>query len=203
MEYTNHILATAVKAFLHYGFKNVTVDDIARKAGISKKTFYETFKNKDAIVFEALKFHTMQNVHEMEAISKKAKNAVEELVGIFVHMGKMLKGMNPICLSDVQRYYPQAALYMEEFKQGQMYKSIANNLLRGKEEGLFRDTLDVDIITRYRMEMFFLTIQSNTFQQKDFDIVKVNKEIVELYMYGIATLKGHKLITKYLEKIND
>jgi hypothetical protein len=81
-----------------------------------------------------------------------------------------------------------------------LYRCIADNLKRGIQEGLYREDIDVEIITRFRMESALLAFQYNVFPQEKYDTVKVNFQIFTNYMYGIASLKGHKLITQYLQK---
>lgn len=197
------ILEIAMDEFLHYGFKSVTVDDIARKCGISKKTFYERFKNKDELVNETVKQYNQQHWEEMCQMSKDAKNAVEELVSIFVHLGKMMKNINPICFSDMQRYYPEAFKYMECFKNEKILNSIKDNLIRGKQEELFREELDDEIIAQFRLNSVFMVMENNVFSKSPKGALYVNRQIMELYMYGVATVKGHKLVSKYLSDIKN
>lgn len=202
METREQIIETATKAFLHYGFKNVTVDEIARLAGISKKTLYQEFSKKDDLVLASVEFYNQKHWDEMLDLMESSKNAVEELVGVFFHMAKLFKGMNPVCFIDLQRYYTKAFKYMEHFKQTRLHDCIKDNLDRGVEEGFFRENIDTEIIARYRMESVFLIMHADVFPKKEFDLVEINKQIFELYMFGVATLKGHKLITQYLEKTN-
>ena len=200
METREQIIEIATKAFLHYGFKNVTVDEIARQAGISKKTLYQEFSKKDDLVLASVQFHSENNWKDMLAVMAPSKNAVEELVAVFLHMAKMFKGMNPVCFIDLQRYYSKAFKYMEQFKKTKLHDCIKDNLERGVKEGHFREDMDTEIIARYRMESIFLIMHAGVFPKDEFDLVEINKQIFELYMFGVATLKGHKLITKYLEK---
>ncbi len=197
------ILNIATAEFLHYGFKSVTVDDIARKCGISKKTLYERFKNKDELVTECVKYYNEAHWIDLEKNTAQSKNAVEELVGVFVHLGNMFKNMNPICLIDLQRYYKDAFQYMENFKQTKLIACIKDNLLRGIGEGLFRDEIDIETVAHFRLESVFMIMHTNILKKSSLGLVHVNKEIFELYMYGIASLKGHKLITNYLSKLKN
>jgi len=196
-----HIIEIATKDFLHYGFKNVTVDEIARSAGISKKTLYQEFSKKDDLVLASVEYYNQNHWDEMMKIMGESSNAIEELVGVFFHMAKMFKGMNPVCFVDLQRYYSKAYKYMEDFKNTLLHDCIKENLERGQKEGLFRENINTEIIARYRMESVFMIMHLDIFPKKEFDLIEVSKQTFELYMFGISTLKGHKLITKYLEKL--
>lgn len=196
-----NIIKIATAEFLHYGFKSVTVDDIARKCGISKKTLYELFQNKDELVLHCVKQYNEKHWEEMLQIMKSSKNAIEELVGVFIHMAKMFKGMNPVCFVDLQRYYSSAFKYMEKFKAEKLNDCIKDNLDRGIQEGLFRADINSEIIATYRLESVFMIMHKGLFSNTKYDLVEINKQIFELYMFGIATLKGHKLISKYISNL--
>lgn len=195
-----HILQIAFALFKQLGFKSVTVDDIARQAGISKKTLYEHFENKDELVLEAIKLVMGKNQQETEAICKSAVNAVEELVGILLNMSQMIQGMNVICFSDMQRYYPESFQYMEDHKQQVILKCIMDNLHRGIREELYRPELNVEVVSKFRLASTFMVFQYPLYDYTKISVLEVNKELFVHYMYGIASAKGHKLITKYIDK---
>lgn len=174
------------------------MDDIARGAGVSKKTLYELFQDKDELVLESVKYMLDVNQCETQEAFRASGNAVEQIIAILYIMEKMVRGMNLVCYIDLQRHYPQAFKYLQEHKEVYLYKYISDNLRQGISEGLYREDVDVAIIARFRMESALLVFQNNLFPQETYDSVKVNTQIFYHYMYGIATLKGHKLITKFI-----
>ncbi len=201
MELKKHdIIADAYNQFRLYGFKSVTMDDLARTIGISKKTLYELFKDKDELVLEAVKYMLNNNQCDTEEIFKNSNNAIEQIFGILGLMEKMVRGLNLICYMDMQRYYPASYKYLEEHKKNYLYKCIISNLQQGISEGYYREEIDLEIITRFRMESALLVFQNNLFPQDKYDIVKVNNEIFTNFIYGIISIKGYKLISKYLQK---
>lgn len=111
------IIADAYNQFRLYGFKSVTMDDLARTIGISKKTLYELFKDKDELVLEAVKYMLNTNQCDTEEIFKNSNNAIEQIFGILGLMEKMVRGLNLICYMDMQRYYPASYKYLEEHKK--------------------------------------------------------------------------------------
>ena len=199
-EQKQHIIEIAFAQFRQYGFKNITMDDISRSAGVSKKTLYELFSDKDELVLESVKFMLNQNQCETDLAMNASKHAVEQIVHVLNLMEKMVRGLNMVCYMDLQRHYVDAFRYQQEHKESYLYRCIADNLKRGIQEGLYREDIDVEIITRFRMESALLAFQYNVFPQEKYDTVKVNFQIFTNYMYGIASLKGHKLITQYLQK---
>ena len=177
------------------------MDDIARSIGVSKKTLYELFKDKDELVLESVKYMLTENQCHTEEAFINSKNAVEQIINILIIMEKMVRGMNLVCYIDLQRYYPEAYKYLQQHKESYLFQCISNNLQQGISEGLYRDDIDIDVISRFRMESALIVFQHNLFPNESYDIVHVNKQIFAHYMYGVASVKGHKLITSYLNKI--
>jgi len=196
------ITVGAFSLFRRLGFKNVTMDDVARSMGISKKTLYEHFTDKDELVLAAVQLMLNENQQLTDEAFKAAKNAVDEIIKILIIMEQMVRGLNLVCYHDLQRYYPEAYQYLQSHKESYLYECISKNLQEGIEQGLYRDDLDVDIISRFRMESAMLVFQNDLFPQEKFSAVKVSTQIFSHYMYGIATLKGYKLISAYLNKLN-
>jgi len=196
------IIVSAYHLFRRLGFKSVTMDDIARNTGVSKKTLYELFQDKDELVLEAVKHMLAENQEQTDEAFRSAKNAVEQIIKILILMEHMVRGLNLVCYQDLQRYYPKAYRYLQEHKETYLYECISTNLKEGISQGLYREDIDINIIARFRMESALIVFQNNLFPQEQYSIVKVNNEIFAHYIYGIATIKGHKLIQAYLQKIN-
>ncbi len=200
IEQKQHIIKASYNQFRQLGFKNVTMDDLARQIGISKKTLYELFENKDELVLESIKYMLETNRAETEAVLKSSKNAVEQLINVITIMEKMLRGLNLISYMDLQRYYPTAYQYLETFKREHMLTDIIENLKQGIAEGLYRSDVNVEVVSRFRLESAMIVFHNNVYPQDKFNIIEVNNELFVHYMYGIASIKGHKLINKYLNK---
>ena len=202
MQDQQEIITAAFKQFKLLGFKSVTMDDIVRKIGISKKTLYELFKDKDELVLECIKYMLNDNQVQTEKALKNSINAIDQAINILMIMEKMIRGMNPVCYLDLQRFYPSAAKYLNDHKDSFMFQCISDNLKQGIQEGFYREDIDIEIISRFRMESALIVFQHDLFPQETYDIVKVNTQIFAHYIYGIASSKGHKMIESYLKKIN-
>lgn len=178
------------------------MDDIARSTGVSKKTLYTLFTDKDELVLESVRFMLENNQLETEKAFANSKNAIEQIINILVLMERMVRGMNLVCYVDLQRHYQEAYKFLQKHKESFLYQCISNNLKQGINEGYYREDIDIEIMSKFRMESAMIVFQNNIFPQENYDIVKVNKQIFAHYMYGIASLKGHKLISSYLTKLN-
>lgn len=191
----HHIVEQAFGTFKQRGFKNVTMDDISRHVGISKKTLYELFKHKDELVEAVVQFVIENNTCQIENTAQIGKNAIEHNIHMMLYLDRFVGGMNPVCFLDLQRYYPVAFQLLTKHRTQFVEQSILQNLRQGIEEGLYRPDIDVAIIARYRTESVFLVIQQQWFDHHDFDASRINSQIFIHYLYGLCTLKGHDVLS--------
>ena len=77
---------------------------------------------------------------------------------------------------------------------------IRKNMERGIREELFRPEINVDLLSKFRLESMMIAFNITVFPPRKYNLVEVTQEIIEHYLYGLATLKGHKLILKYKEQ---
>jgi TetR/AcrR family transcriptional regulator, cholesterol catabolism regulator len=193
-----HITQIAHDLFMRYGFKAVTVDEIAKHAGISKKTLYENFSDKDKIVYAVL---DVIDAHMVEAdchICNNSDNAIQEAIGHMSMMENMLKTMNANCIPDLQKYYPASFKEFQSHKEAQRL-SIIRNIKRGIKEGYYRKNLDVEFCAWHRIETIFQLLQSAE-MAKNFNLIDAQIEVMQHFLFGISTLKGHELIEQHIKQ---
>ena len=191
------ILEKCEKLFMRYGIKSVTMDDVSRELGMSKKTLYQYFENKEALVQKVTENHfTCQN-QMVEKIIHHSKTAIDEMIGISNWMNAMSKNLNPSLLFDLKKYHPQSWQVFNDHRHTEVYNSIKHNLERGIREGLYRENLDTEVLARIyiaRMEMF---LNAEIFPYDKFPPEKTFNVFMDYHIRGLATPKG----IKYLEKI--
>lgn len=200
MEPLNKILSASTELFRQYGFKTITMDDIARRAGISKKTLYQHFANKGEVVNEALTWYQCSVSDTCISIMNQSENAIEGMVRVMSMFDDMLANMNPTAILELERYYPEA---FKIFKTNMLEKdieAIKDNILWGMKDGLYRETLNAEFMARYRMEMSMLVLHPNLMVNTRNDLQFVMHEVGEHFLYGIMTHKGEKLYQKYKEQ---
>lgn len=193
------ILLSAIGLFKQYGFKSVTMDDIARRSGISKKTLYQHFDNKTKIVTDAMEWYKDMLCDECDTLQADAANAVEAFVKIKASFDNVYKEVNPLAIFELQRFYPEG---YDQFRKN-MERDVASvkaNLDAGVEEGNYRPDINTEILSRFHIESMLMIMMPNMIVQDRFDLRLVNREILEHFMYGIMTPKGEKLYRKYKEQ---
>ncbi|MFA5297945.1 MAG: TetR/AcrR family transcriptional regulator, partial [Lutibacter sp.] len=143
------ILKKASEIFLKYGFKSVTMDDIANDLGISKKTIYKFYKNKVELVDEAvLNFHNEMH-NTITTICALGHNAIQENFEIKKIFKEMFKNSDDSPMFQLEKYYPKThrKIISDEFS---MFKEfISTNLKKGIKEGLYRKNIDIELVTKF------------------------------------------------------
>ncbi len=196
-EGTLRILEAAAELFKQHGFKNVTMDDLARRAGISKKTLYQHFENKAEVVAQTQDFMHQSQSQACDVASLGGKNAIEGMMTVTRMLDKMYEQINPIAISELQRFYPETYMQFRKAMFVKSAESIADNMKRGIEEGLYRPDLDTEILSRLKVEMALLIFQPDGLFAGRPSYSRLHNVLSDHFMWGLMTPKGQKIYTKY------
>jgi TetR/AcrR family transcriptional regulator, cholesterol catabolism regulator len=197
MDPKERILVKSNELFNRYGIRSVSMDDIAAQLGMSKKTLYQYYTDKDELVNAVFDGILSVNKNNCTECTKKGENAIHEVFLSFDIMEEMLKTMNPSVLFDMQKYHPSAYRKFDDFKNGFLYRIIKANLERGIKEELYREEIDTDILSRYRLHTVLLSFNPEVFPSNKANLVHIEQQLIECFLYGLATPKGYKQIQKY------
>lgn len=196
------ILKGSEELFMKYGVRSISMDDIARHLSVSKKTLYQHFTDKEEIITQVCQNHLDRNTNQMEGLREEAENAIEELAKISVCIKKNMEEMNPSLLFDLQKYHPKAWAVWMEHKNKHIYESVVRNLKQGIEDGHFRAEINTEIIAATRMILIEAVFDERIFPKDKFNLIEVQSETFDHFVYGISTEKGRKLYTRYKENHN-
>ena len=191
------ILETAEELFIKYGIKRITMDEIAAKLGISKKTIYQSFSDKNELVAEIFDKHISWSEQNCCVQAEEADNAVHEMIIGYEIFCTTMQSMNPSVLYDLEKYHPDVFKRFIEFKNQFVYKHILNNIKRGTEEGLYRTDINATIIAKMRLATILLSTNIELFPRHQFTLSEVEREIIMHFLSGIVTSKGAKMLKKY------
>jgi TetR/AcrR family transcriptional regulator, cholesterol catabolism regulator len=195
-------LRQAEAVFLRYGIKSITMDDVARELGISKKTLYQFVENKDDLVRKVLQQHIETDKQFCTTEFSKAPNAVEEIMVVIDTNSTQIRQMKANIVYDLQKYHREAWLMMQNYQQGFLYETVSNNLKRGISEGLYRESLNVDIVTRLHIATSFQLFNEDIFPSSQFSREVVFREYLMHYLYGILSEKGVKTLNNILTRLS-
>ncbi len=202
-EQTHQIRGVARELFMQYGLKSVSMDDVAARLGISKKTLYRHFTDKEALVAAVVREIVDQNRETCELDFGESKDAVHEMMLALLRIMDLLGTMNPSVLFDLSKYYPSAHRIYLQHRKDFLFHKIRSNLLRGMKEGLYRDDLAVDILAFYRLESIMLPFHPELQSLARVPMSEIATTVFTLFLRGIVTRKGERLIDQYLPLTNN
>lgn len=186
--------------FMRYGVKSVTMDDVAAELGISKKTLYQMVDNKDDLVMKVLRQHVLVRKNECLSHSSTAANAIEEIFFVLEANSKELTQMKTNIINDLQKYHREAWQMVQQFHYDFVLKIIRENMLRGRQEGLYREDFDMDVISRLHLGSAFLLFDEQLFPGSAASRVEYFKEYMMHFLHGIVSAKGLTYLKKKLSR---
>ncbi len=196
MNTKDRIIWKSVELFKKAGIRQVTMDQIAAALGMSKRTIYEMFKDKDELLWQCLLVMDKQNEEEMDAIISQSSNAIEALYMIGQHGEKKKADINPLFFDDFEKLYPQMqSFFVKRNQPGN--ESITYSLLkRGIEEGIFRKDINLAVVDIFIYEMMKICHKADIFPESTQTRIIIDNIIIP-YFRGISTKKGLELIEKH------
>jgi AcrR family transcriptional regulator len=200
MEPKNRILEKAEEMFMRYGIRSVSMDDIASILGMSKKTLYQYFSDKDELVEEVIVSKITSMQAECKGCRTDAKDAIHEIFITMDRILEQLRNMNPMLLHDLEKFHFKAFNKFLQHKNQFLTEIIRDNILWGIQEDLYRKDLQVEVMSKFRVNSMMIAFDIHIFPTSKFTLGDVQKELLEHFVYGLATIKGHELIGKYKQE---
>ncbi|HSI70721.1 MAG TPA: TetR/AcrR family transcriptional regulator [Gillisia sp.] len=192
------ITITATDLFLNLGFKSVTMDDIANKMGISKKTIYAHFPNKSKLV-EATTFYLLETIDKgIEEIRKKELNAIVELFEIKKFVMHHLKDEKSSPQFQLNKYYPKIYEDVQKHHLHTMHCSVAENLQKGIEGGYYRASIPIDFISKFYFAGMMSIKNNDLFPVTKYSMRELTEKYLEYHLRAIVTQKGLKKLKEFL-----
>ncbi|MFA9389046.1 MAG: TetR/AcrR family transcriptional regulator [Prolixibacteraceae bacterium] len=198
MEIREKIIEGAGKLFVEHGTRQVTMDNIAQLVGVSKRTIYENFKDKNDLLsnflIDAIQAHKKKSIE----ILKNADNVIDALFKFGEYNQEAVKGISPCFFTDMKKYHPDVFKKVMGDDQLKNYEVTYTILKRGINEGNFRKEIDIEIANlfiHHSMDFF----QRMT-EERNFSHHSVWQSVHLPYLRGICTDKGQDLIKGFMNK---
>ena len=196
-ETRERILKAAQELFFSYGIRSITMDDIAHHLSISKKTIYQFFEDKDQIVHTLTQWDMEENKTLMKEIAAGAKDSVHEILQVMECMSMQLTKFHPSLIYDLQKFHPKSWNEFRKFTEEHSLSAVMLNLKKGIRQGLYRSDINIPVLARLRIEEISLGMNPHIYPPHQFDLKKVEIELLKHFLYGILTLKGLKVLQQY------
>ena len=199
-EELQQIIVKATKLYGKYGVKSITMDDLAKELGISKKTIYKYVNNKDELIEKAIEFHEEENDKLLSKIFSSKLNAIQQLLYVNQIMIKMLKDYNPNVEYDLKKYHSTIFNKYKKLSNEKIFKSVLNNLKQGKKEGLYRREMDEELIAKLYVLRIDSLMDSSIITRDEALTPVAMKQLMEYHIRGISNEKGIMEYDKYKNK---
>ncbi|TNF24258.1 MAG: TetR/AcrR family transcriptional regulator [Bacteroidetes bacterium] len=184
------ILAQSTELFMQYGIKSLTMDDIARHLGISKKTLYQSFSDKAELVYQGMLAHMKHEQDALNTIHEQSENAIEEMFLISQHVSKHIQSMHPSILFDLEKYYPEAFQEFQNYKLKYIMGCIARNIEDGIAQGFYRKNMNIPVVAALYVARMDVLFDQKLFPSSQFSLKDVYFEAIRYHIRGIASEKG-------------
>ena len=200
MENKEHIIQSVGDLFQKYGIKAVTMDRIAEELGISKRTLYEIFSNRNSLITTVLRAGNIAHVQLLQKVMEEGSNMIEVVFKVGKINHDMLQKYNPMFFQDLKRNYPKIQKEFEEHVRENKYAFTKRILDEGQEEGVFTKEINTEIVCMFFHEMIRISCDNEVFTIDDFSRDDFVNIVFLPYFRGISTEKGRRLIDEYFEK---
>ena len=185
---------------MKYGFKSVTMDDIARELGISKKTLYQFVDNKADLIQKVVCKFIDSEQETIDAIQKDSIDAIEEMLNIAKHIIQFLRKLTPTSIFDMQKYYKESWELVHELNNHHIYNVIKANLEKGIQQGYYREDLNPDIIAKIYVGKIPIITDEEIFPGRHYNREQLFREFFSYHIHGIASPKGLLMLQAHMNR---
>lgn len=183
---------------LQYGVRTVTMDDISRDLGISKKTIYQYFKDKKDLINTITEMYLDIERDRFNACLSEDHDSIYSLILLSQCMRESMRDMKLNLLNELQKFYPEAWNMFQSFKSETMLCSITSVIIKGQKEGYFRKELDPELMAKMRIEQVqSVFINPTLFPRDKYTLTDVQIQLFDHFVHGLFTLEGHQLFNQY------
>lgn len=187
-------LRRIAELFMRLGIKSLTMDDVARELGISKKTLYQFVENKDDLVKKVIELHLSQECNRSEEVARLAKDALDEMLIVIKESVGDMQSMKANIVYELQKYHRDAWDLLQDYQRGFLFKIVKDNLERGIQEGYYRNDLDVDITAKLHLVQSFAIFDETWFPKPPYSGETLFREAIMLYLQSILSEKGRQAL---------
>jgi len=202
-EKLDRLLSESLRLFKKNGIRSVSMDDISKELGMSKKTIYQYFANKTELVEKVLNHLLEKDRIPCLEQDTADMNAIDVLLAVSRNVSIQLKDMNPINAYELQKYYP--AIYREFIirKRDHVFEQVKRNFEQGISEGIYRNDLDIDLVARLYIQKLVDVHDPEFLSSVNFGFEKVFQVMFDNHIRGIANAEGLAYYEKQIKTLNN
>ncbi|CAH1001662.1 hypothetical protein LEM8419_02567 [Neolewinella maritima] len=194
------LIEKAGELFMRIGIRSVSMDDIARELGISKKTLYQLVENKEELVHLVLENDTCRDIAVMERHFQESSDAIDEFLRNSRYFIREMRKVSPTAMHDLRKYYPEIFHSQVKAHQTEFHRRVAANLERGMEEGLYRDDIDAEVIANLYVGMTMMVIDRGVFPAQERPLSEILRQHSTYHFNGVVNQFGRDRLDHYLKQ---
>jgi len=189
-ERLDFILEHSRELFSRYGIRSISMDDIARELGISKKTLYQHVKNKADLLDRGFKKVQEDFIGAVNRVCSRGMNAIDELLEVSKCVNRELMKYNPATVFDLQKYYPEVFNNHVAEEKKYTYRMILENLKKGISEGIYREDQDIELVANFYIQKVESIHDEKFLRQANITMEEIFEVMFENHIRGISNQKG-------------
>ena len=190
MDVKEKILTKSEELFMRYGIKSITMDEVANHCNISKKTIYQMFTDKDAIITEVMRRHMENDRCSIADIHARSMSALAEIMHISEFMKRDIAEIHPSILYDLKKYHKEAWDLFSKHKNTIFYETVADNLKKGVAEGVYRENIDIGLMAKLRCLEIEAMFNMEVFPAGVRDPALMQLHFLDHFIRGVCTTDG-------------
>lgn len=196
------LLNKAEELFMRYGIRSVSMDDIVRELGASKKTLYQFVENKSDLVREIFKARVARDRDHIEQMRSQTGSAIERLASVARFMIQQLRMISPSLRYDLEKYYQPVHQEMEQLHFRFFLAFVEENLELGIQQGLYRADLDVPITARLFLGMANQIGHHDLFPVESYSLEILVRQLFSYHLHSVVSAQGLSELNTLLASMN-
>jgi AcrR family transcriptional regulator len=200
MQLRDRIVSAAFELFMKYGVRSVTMDQISGHLGISKRTLYEIFRDKNQLLREGLDYYSSIKMKDAKDLIRQSDNVIETIYILARRGEEMKQQINPLFFEDIRKYHPDVHALITTDGSYRDYSLTYELLMKGIRDGLFTKGLDIELVNNFFHQVMNIVMNEEIFPKDRYTHEDIFRNIIMPYLIGISTEKGQEQIHIYFEK---
>lgn len=196
------ILGKTAQLFMRFGIKSMTMDDIARQLGISKKTLYQYVSDKNDLVVKVMQSIIDHEKSMVNQLCDNNENAIDLLFELSKGISEKFGQIHPSINYDMEKYHPEAWKIFQDFKTVFIANCIEQNIINGIKQGMYRDNLDPFVISKLYAGKMEMCSDSEVFPSNKYNFQTIHLELMRYHVRGIASETGLAYLKQKIKKDN-
>lgn len=202
MEEKTNFLSKATQLFIENGAKSVTMDEIAKEFGISKKTLYQKYKNKEELLEEVLKYKLQEVIERLKYLDENIDNAVARMYCRDEEIDKVSHSNNNILIRQLLKYYP-AIFHKHMLNFSTKFSEVlVHNIEKGRKQGLYREDFDPELYAKLFFQLVMSYESSPYFDVELIERENFMQETMFFYLNAITNEKGKEVLKNLKQKLD-